>query len=82
MSSDNKSSGSDPQTPGKQAKAVSNNLAIALELPFTFVGAVAVGVLLGYFLDRALHTRAVFMVILGALGFIAGLREVIRRLPG
>ena len=53
-----------------------------MELPFTLVGAIAVGVALGYFLDRWLHTKAVFMIILGALGFIAGVREVLRRLPG
>lgn len=82
MSSDNKPSSSDRPSPAtKRAKAVSNNLALALELPFTLVGAIAVGVALGYFLDRWLHTRAAFMVILGALGFIAGVREVIRRLP-
>ena len=66
----------------KVAKATSNNLAIALELPFTFVGAIAIGVVLGYFLDRWLHTKAVFIIIFGALGFVAGLREVLRRLPG
>ena len=53
-----------------------------MELPFTLVGALAVGVALGYFLDRWLHTKAVFTIILGALGFIAGVREVLRRLPG
>jgi F0F1-type ATP synthase assembly protein I len=53
-----------------------------MELPFTLVGAIGVGVALGYFLDRWLHTRAAFMIILGALGFIAGVREVLRRLPG
>jgi F0F1-type ATP synthase assembly protein I len=39
-------------------------------------------VALGYFVDRWMHTRPIFMLILGALGFIAGLREVLRRLPG
>ena len=66
----------------KMAKATSSNVALALELPFTFVGAIGVGVVLGYFLDRWLHTRAIFMVVFGALGFVAGLRELLRRLPG
>jgi F0F1-type ATP synthase assembly protein I len=39
-------------------------------------------VTLGFFLDRWLHTKPAFIIILGALGFIAGVREVIRRLPG
>jgi ATP synthase protein I len=55
--------------------------ALALELPFTFVGAFAVGVAVGYFLDRWLHTKPWLTLIFGALGFFAGLREVLRRLP-
>jgi ATP synthase protein I len=57
----------------------SNQLAIALELPFVLVGTVAVAVLLGFYLDRWLHTKPVLTLILGALGFIGGIREIIRR---
>lgn len=82
MPSDNKP-GSDPsQTPPLQkAKTVSNQLALAMELPFTMVGAMAVGVAIGYFLDRWLHSKPIFTLILGTLGFFAGVREVLRRLP-
>jgi ATP synthase protein I len=52
-----------------------------LELPFTLVGATAVGVAIGYFLDRWLHTKPWLTLIFGALGFFAGVREVLRRLP-
>lgn len=82
---DNKPSTPEPQasdSTNKRAKAVSTNVALAMELPFTLVGAIALGVALGYFLDKWLHTRAVFMILLGLLGFAAGVREVIRRLPG
>jgi ATP synthase protein I len=83
MPLDNKPTNAQPQPDStKKGKAVSNNVALAMELPFTLVGAIALGVALGYFLDRWLHTKAVFMIILGALGFIAGVREVLRRLPG
>lgn len=86
MPSDNKPTGapapSPPTASRRAAKAASSNVALALELPFTFVGAIGVGVFLGYFLDRWLHTKALFMLILGVLGFVAGLREVLRRLPG
>ncbi|HYL61926.1 MAG TPA: AtpZ/AtpI family protein [Candidatus Methylomirabilis sp.] len=82
MPLDNKPADGPQPHSGKSARAASGNVALALELPFTFVGAIAIGVLLGYFLDRWLHTRALFMLILGALGFVAGLREVLRRLPG
>jgi ATP synthase protein I len=71
-----------PPPPLKKAKDVSNQVALAMELPFTLVGALGVAVAIGFFLDRWLHTKPVFMVILGALGFVAGVREVIRRLPG
>lgn len=82
MPLDNKS-GNDPtlSPPLKKAKVVSNQAALALELPFTLVGALAVGAALGYFLDRWFHTRPIFILILGTLGFFAGVREVIRRLP-
>jgi len=46
------------------------------------VSAVVVGGLLGYFLDRWLHTKPIFMFIFGAIGFFAGVRDVLRRLPG
>jgi ATP synthase protein I len=55
--------------------------ALAMELPFVFVGAIGVGVLVGYFLDKWLHTKVIFIFIFGALGFVAGLRDVLRRLP-
>jgi len=72
---------SKPLTQGEQkVKKYASNTALALELPFTIVGAVVVGGLLGYFLDHWLHTKVTFTLILGILGFVAGLREVLRRL--
>jgi F0F1-type ATP synthase assembly protein I len=64
----------------EKVKKYSNTTALAVELPFTFVGAVLLGGLLGFFLDRWLHTKIVFTLILGGLGFAAGLKEVLRRL--
>ena len=61
--------------------AQSSALALALELPFTLVGPVVVGAAIGYFLDHRLHTRPWLTLILGAIGFFAGVREVLRRLP-
>jgi len=66
----------------RKARRYDNQVALAMELPFTFVGAVFIGGLLGYFLDRWLHTRMLFMLVLGGVGFYAGLREVLRRLDG
>jgi len=55
-------------------------LLLAMELPFTIVGAVLLGGLLGFFLDHWLHTKVIFTVLLGGVGFAAGLKEVLRRL--
>ena len=70
-------------TPGeKKVQKFASNTALALELPFTLAGAIAAGAAIGYFADRWLHTRPILMILLAALGFIAGVREVLRRLPG
>jgi F0F1-type ATP synthase assembly protein I len=63
-----------------KAKKYSSQAALAMELPFTIVGAVLLGGALGYFLDHWLHTKMIFTLILGALGFAGGLKEVLRRL--
>jgi ATP synthase protein I len=64
----------------EKAKKYSTQTALAMELPFTLVGALLVGGALGYFLDRWLHTKPILMIILGILGFAGGVREVLRRL--
>jgi ATP synthase protein I len=77
-----------PNTPERQkeiaqkAKEASGQTAMALELPFVLVSAVLLGGLIGYFLDRWLHTQPLFLLLLGGLGFFAGVRDVLRRLPG
>jgi len=82
MPSDNKQDESISKAPRhKKTNDAANIPALALELPFTLVGAMAVGVAIGYFLDRWIHTKPWFTLLLGALGFFAGVREVVRRLP-
>jgi ATP synthase protein I len=82
MPSDYKPDGTPSTTPAqKKTKDFASLPALALELPFTLVGAIAVGVVMGYFLDRWLHTKPWFTLVFGALGFFAGVREVLRRLP-
>jgi ATP synthase protein I len=66
----------------QKAQTVSQQFALAMELPFVLVGAIFVGGLFGYFLDRWLHTKPIFMLVLGALGFFAGVRDVLRRVSG
>jgi F0F1-type ATP synthase assembly protein I len=50
-----------------------------LELPLVLVSAIVVGGGFGYFLDRWLHTKPAFMLILGGVGVYAGIRDVLRR---
>jgi ATP synthase protein I len=64
----------------KSPGSVARQFALAMELPFLLVAGVAVGGVLGYFLDRWLHTKPALMLILGAIGFFAGVRELLRRL--
>lgn len=74
---------SGPRSPDlEKAKKYSTQASLALELPFTIVGAVVVGGLLGYYLDRWLHTKILFTLLFGGAGFYAGLREILRRLDG
>ena len=55
-------------------------MALAMELPFLLAGATLVGGLFGYLLDRWLHTKPYLMILIGAVGFFAGLRDMLRRL--
>ena len=83
MPSDNKQDESSSSTSGQKKSAdFASQPALALELPFTFVGAIVVGGAIGFFLDRWLRTSPWLMLVFGGLGFYAGIREVIRRLPG
>jgi ATP synthase protein I len=83
MPSDNKPENSEsPSLVKEKAKDVSNQAAIAMELPFVLVSAIIVGGLLGYFLDHWLHTKPLFLLVLGGIGFYAGVRDVLRRLGG
>jgi F0F1-type ATP synthase assembly protein I len=51
-----------------------------MDLPFVLVGAVVVGAGAGYLLDDWLSTSPALTLIFGALGFAAGIYEVVRRL--
>jgi len=72
-----------PQPPPGRASGVGRQLAIATELPFVLVATVVVGGLVGAGIDRLLHSSPWGLLVFGALGLTAGVREVIRRLgPG
>ncbi len=54
---------------------------MAMELPFILVGGVLIGGGLGHWIDLRAHTSPLFTFVLGLLGFAAGVREVLRRIP-
>jgi ATP synthase protein I len=82
MPLDNKSDTQSTSPPPGKANNFSRQFATAMELPFVLVGTVLLGGVLGYFLDRWLHTKPFLMLVFGGLGFFAGVRELLRRLPG
>ena len=61
--------------PKKAPSAESRGYAIGVE----FVGAVLVGGLLGWFLDRQFGTAPWLMIVLLGLGFAAGVRSALKR---
>ena len=73
-------SSSSPPPPPRRPDPANRQLGLALELPFVMVSAIVVGGAFGYLLDRWLHTKPVLMLILGAVGFYAGVRDILRRL--
>ena len=81
MPFDEKPKSSEPTPTGAQ-KVVrySRQAALGMELPFTLVGTVVFGGFIGYLLDKWLHTGPWLMAVFGAIGFVGGVREVIRRL--
>ncbi|HUA83580.1 MAG TPA: AtpZ/AtpI family protein [Bryobacteraceae bacterium] len=52
--------------------------AVAWTLPFSLVVPMVVAGAAGYFLDRWLHSKPAFMIILGLLGLVVGVRDVIK----
>jgi ATP synthase protein I len=77
---DNKPDTSAPDSSGKKPAEFVQQSVVGMELPFTFVGAVALGGFIGYFLDKWLHTGPWLMTVFGCFGFAAGILEIARRL--
>ncbi|MCL6482108.1 MAG: AtpZ/AtpI family protein [Firmicutes bacterium] len=69
------------ESPRKRPVTFLRTVAFAVELPFILVGSVVIGGGLGWWLDTKAGTKPLLVVVLGLLGFVAGLREVLRRIP-
>ena len=49
-------------------------------MPVTLVACIAIGGGLGYFLDERFHTSPILALILGLIGFAAGIIQIVKRL--
>ena len=71
---------SGPPEPRREPDGFARQLGNVLDLPFVLVGSVVIAAGLGYLLDKHFNTSPIFTLVLGALGFAAGMYELIRRL--
>ena len=71
---------SQPPVPPKRSKTDVTQMAMVMELPLIMIGAVVIGGGVGYLLDERFHTGPLLALILGFLGFGAGIWEIVRRL--
>jgi ATP synthase protein I len=62
----------------KQSTGDARAAAVAWTLPFSLVVPAVVGGGIGYLLDRWLHTKPAFMLVLGLLGIGIGIREAMK----
>jgi ATP synthase protein I len=69
-----------PLPPRKGPAGQAQQVLLAMQLPFVMIGSVIAGGLVGYLLDRVLHTAPVLLLVGGLLGFAGGIWEIIRNL--
>ena len=64
--------------PGKSSDSGMKAAAVAWTLPFSLVVPMFLGGAAGYFLDRWLHSKPAFLIVLGLAGLAVGIREVVK----
>lgn len=69
-----------PDDRSKRRVSLYRTFALAMELPLIIVLAPVIGFVLGQWLDTKLGT-SFLSLLLGIVGFAAGVREVLRRIP-
>jgi F0F1-type ATP synthase assembly protein I len=67
-------------SPRKRPSSGATQVAMVMELPVVLIMSIVIAGGAGYLLDRWLHTSPLLTLILGFLGFGAGVWDVIRRL--
>ena len=68
----------DDRGPRKVSGDSARAFALAWSLPFSLVVPMVLGGGVGFLLDRWLHTKPIFMLVLGILGLGIGVREVVK----
>jgi F0F1-type ATP synthase assembly protein I len=63
----------------KVIRDMTRQSALAMEIPFTIVGAIVLAGFLGYLVDKWLHTSPWLTIVGGALGFASSLFDIARR---
>jgi F0F1-type ATP synthase assembly protein I len=63
----------------KAIRDMTRQSALAMELPFTIVGAILLAGFLGFLADKWLHTSPWLTIVGGALGFAGTLVDIVRR---
>jgi F0F1-type ATP synthase assembly protein I len=71
---------SENPAPRKRPGSGATQVAMAMELPVVLIATIGIAGGVGFLLDRWLHTSPLLTLILGFLGFGAGVWDVIRRL--
>lgn len=64
--------------PQKDPGGTIRQIALAFELPFVLVGPVVAGGVIGYLLDRWLHSKHWLLIVLGLLGVVVGVLEAVK----
>lgn len=67
------------QTPGQRISGGVQTISTVFDLSLSLVGGTLAGGFMGWLLDRALHYQFVFTLILGFLGFGAGITIVVKK---
>jgi len=70
----------DNPEPKSKVGGMARQFALATELPFLVAAGALGGGLIGWLLDRWLHTAPWLMLAVGAVGFFAAVRDMLRRL--
>ena len=70
--------GTENSDPSKDSRASAKAFAVAWTLPFALVVPMVIGGVAGFLLDRWLHTKPLFLLVLGLIGLGIGIRDVLK----